>query len=37
MSQDDWQHHFGPVFSRLCEAKRKFDPDQVLTPGYPIF
>ena len=37
MSRDDWQHHFGPVFSRLCEAKHKFDPDHVLTPGYPIF
>ena len=37
MSRDDWQHHFGSAFSRLREAKRKFDPDHVLTPGYTIF
>jgi cytokinin dehydrogenase len=37
MSHGDWRHHFGPAFDLLTEAKRKFDPDRVLTPGYRIF
>jgi cytokinin dehydrogenase len=37
MSHGDWRQHFGPTFSRLREAKQKFDPDHVLTPGYRIF
>ena len=37
-SQADWKDHFGPdVWRRLSEAKRKFDPNHVLTPGPGIF
>ncbi|OWY64597.1 FAD linked oxidase [cyanobacterium TDX16] len=37
MSRDDWRSHFGSVWERLCDAKRNFDPRQVLTPGYEVF
>jgi FAD/FMN-containing dehydrogenase len=37
MTRDDWQRHFGPEFARLSAAKRRFDPANLLTPGYPIF
>lgn len=37
MSPEDWRRHFGPAFDRLREAKRTFDPEHVLTPGYEIF
>jgi FAD/FMN-containing dehydrogenase len=37
MNREDWRRHFGPVFGRLGDAKRRFDPTNVLTPGYPIF
>jgi len=37
MSRDDWRRHFGSAFARLNDAKRGFDPDGILTPGYGIF
>ncbi len=37
MSRDDWRRHFGSAFNRLSDAKRKFDPENVLTPGYELF
>jgi FAD/FMN-containing dehydrogenase len=37
MSPADWRGHFGPAFTRLRDAKRKFDPGDVLTPGYEVF
>jgi FAD/FMN-containing dehydrogenase len=37
MSRDDWRKHFGSAFARLSDAKRKFDPGDVLTPGYEVF
>jgi FAD/FMN-containing dehydrogenase len=37
MTRDDWRRHFGPAFARLSAAKRRFDPANLLTPGYPIF
>jgi FAD/FMN-containing dehydrogenase len=37
MNREDWRRHFGPAFGRLSEAKRRFDPTNLLTPGYPIF
>jgi FAD/FMN-containing dehydrogenase len=37
MSRADWRRHFGPAFRQLREAKRKFDPANVLTPGYEVF
>jgi cytokinin dehydrogenase len=37
MSPGDWREHFGSVFGLLRDAKRKFDPDVIMTPGYEIF
>ncbi len=33
----DWRTHFGEVWRDLLRAKRRFDPDEVLTPGAGIF
>jgi cytokinin dehydrogenase len=37
MSRDDWRQHFGPAFRQLRQAKRSFDPANILTPGYEVF
>src|SRR5712691_1396698 len=38
MSPSDWQEHFGPeVWRRLSAAKKKYDPNNVLTPGPNMF
>jgi FAD/FMN-containing dehydrogenase len=37
VSRDGWRRHFGSAFTRLRDAKRKFDPGDVLTPGYGVF
>lgn len=37
MSADDWRQHFGPAFHQLRDAKRTYDPRDVLTPGYEVF
>jgi len=37
-SQADWKDHFGPdTWRRLVQAKKKFDPHGLLTPGPGIF
>ena len=36
MSPTDWQDHFGPHWPRLREAKRRYDPANLLTPGYHL-
>ncbi len=36
-SQADWKEHFRPGWGRLVSAKRRYDPDNVLTPGQGIF
>jgi FAD/FMN-containing dehydrogenase len=36
-SQNDWQQHFRPVWGKLVSAKRRYDPDNLLTPGQGIF
>jgi cytokinin dehydrogenase len=33
----DWQRHFGPMWSFLTSAKQHYDPDNVLTPGWGMF
>jgi cytokinin dehydrogenase len=33
----DWQRHFGPMWGFLARAKRRYDPDNVLTPGWGMF
>jgi cytokinin dehydrogenase len=37
MTREDWRRHFGGAFRDLERAKRRFDPDGVLTPGAGIF
>lgn len=37
MSRNDWRRHFGRNWDRFVEAKRTFDPDNVLTPGQGFF
>ncbi len=37
MSKNDWTHHFGSKWSQLADAKRRYDPLNVLTPGYNLF
>lgn len=32
-----WREHFHPLWERFQQAKRRFDPDHVLTPGQSIF
>ncbi|MGL5878700.1 MAG: FAD-binding protein, partial [Xenococcaceae cyanobacterium] len=36
-SQADWRQHFYPVWGRLVSAKRRYDPDNLLTPSQGIF
>ncbi|MBN9164295.1 MAG: hypothetical protein J0I07_25250, partial [Myxococcales bacterium] len=36
-SRHDWQQHFRPRWGLLVSSKRRFDPDNVLTPGQAIF
>jgi hypothetical protein len=36
-TQADWRRHFGAVWDFLVAAKRRFDPDNVLTPGQGMF
>lgn len=37
MTSDDWEQHFNPSWPTLCEAKRRYDPANLLTPGYNLF
>jgi len=37
MAPEDWKDHFGSMWPRLCEAKRRCDPLNLLTPGYNLF
>jgi cytokinin dehydrogenase len=37
MSSAHWRRHFGPAFDRLDDARRTYDPDGLLTPGYEVF
>jgi cytokinin dehydrogenase len=38
LSPSDWQEHFGlDVWQRLSLAKKRFDPNRILTPGPNIF
>jgi len=36
-SQSDWVQHFGPAWVALTEAKRRYDPADILTPGQGVF
>jgi cytokinin dehydrogenase len=37
MSTNDWKGHFGPQWSLLDDARRRYDPLGTLTPGYNVF
>jgi cytokinin dehydrogenase len=37
MTQQEWRRHFGHHFNRFTDAKRHFDPGNVLTPGQGFF
>ena len=37
MSQADWIQQYGPAWKAFSAAKRRFDPNNVLTPGPGIF
>ncbi|MCP3141555.1 FAD-binding protein [Pyxidicoccus xibeiensis] len=37
MSRADWRRHFHPYWERFEHAKRRYDPDRILTPGQGIF
>ncbi|MCK8677556.1 FAD-binding protein [Streptomyces lichenis] len=37
MTARDWRAHFGDVWPKLRAAKRRYDPDGVLTPGQGVF
>ena len=36
-SQDDWVQHYGEAWPAFLDAKRRFDPNGVLTPGVGVF
>ncbi|WP_224244649.1 FAD-binding protein [Hyalangium gracile] len=36
-SHEDWKRHFGSAWDAFAAAKRRYDPDGVLTPGPGIF
>jgi hypothetical protein len=37
MTSADWRQHFGTVWRDFERAKRRFDPNDILTPGAGIF
>ncbi|QSQ27069.1 FAD-binding protein [Pyxidicoccus parkwayensis] len=37
MSPTDWRRHFHPFWERFEQAKQRYDPNHVLTPGQGIF
>lgn len=37
LTRDDWARHFGPFWNEFAAARRRYDPDGVLTPGQRIF
>jgi len=37
MSRDDWRDHFGSNWLALADARRRYDPQGILTPGYELF
>lgn len=37
LTPTDWQAHYGDQYPRFLAAKRRYDPNHVLTPGQRIF
>jgi len=34
---EEWVHHYGELWPEFARRKRRFDPDNILTPGPGIF
>lgn len=34
---EKWEKHFGPEWPRVVAAKRKYDPDGILNPGFVVY
>jgi cytokinin dehydrogenase len=37
LDRNGWRQHFGSAFRDLENAKRRYDPSDVMTPGYEVF
>jgi FAD/FMN-containing dehydrogenase len=37
LTPDHWKRHFGASWDFLVAAKRRYDPDRVLSPGWGFF
>lgn len=37
VTKHDWQKHYQPLWGALVSAKRRYDPDEIMTPGQGIF
>jgi hypothetical protein len=37
MEPEEWRWHFGPLWEQALGAKKRFDPEVILTPGLRIF
>lgn len=37
MTTADWKRHFGGQYATLAQAKRRYDPSNILTPGQGFF
>jgi FAD/FMN-containing dehydrogenase len=37
LSQQEWQDHYHPYWEQFAAAKRRYDPDNIMTPGPGIF
>jgi cytokinin dehydrogenase len=37
LSHEDWRSHYGDTWPRFADAKKQFDPKNILTPGPGIF
>jgi FAD/FMN-containing dehydrogenase len=33
-TDEEWREHFGPMWEPLVAAKRRWDPDGILNPGF---
>jgi FAD/FMN-containing dehydrogenase len=36
-TQEEWRMHYGDSWEPYCAAKRKYDPDGILAPGFIPF
>jgi hypothetical protein len=36
MTPAGWREHFGERFEPLAAARRRYDPNGIMTPGYAV-